>query len=821
MTKRRKSARSTSAPNGIPVAVVGIGCRFPNAYGPQDFWQFLSRGDDAITEVPVSRYDIDTYHDPRPRTPNRIVSRLGGFLDQIDEFDAGYFGVAPREAERMDPQQRLLLETTAEAIDDAGLTRERLSELRTGVYVGGMSSAYSEMLTGAGIMDLYALGGGARSFMSGRLSYALDLRGPSMVVDTACSSSLSAVHLARQSLRTGESTVAIAGGVNVILSPKEAIAYSQAAMLAPDGHCKFGDANADGFVRSEGVGVVVLKRLAHALRDGNPILALMLGSAVTNDGTRQRAAADQPSRSGRGHARDAYATPASTPPSSTTSRRTERAPRSATTSSCGRSPRDRPRGPRVATAAVGSVKGNIGHTEAAAGIAGLIKAVLALQHDGAARLAHLRLTRASTGTAQLPLEAVTATGRGDGRTADPGRRQLLRPVRNQRPCGGRRLHAGTDARAVPGATTRRRPSSSCSRARSRRLTEVTGPRTPSSSGRTAPVRPTRWRGLRRPRRAARRAPVPALGGGRLRRRPWPPSSSASPRAVRSAADGGPGAPVFGGPRRTVFVFPGQGSQWIGMGRELLGRSDAFRQAMAACDQAVREEAGLVPAGTAQRGGPGAPRSHRPGAAAALGAGGVDRRDLAGHGGRTGRLRRSQHGRGGRRLRARRAGRRGRAAVICRRSRLLRRVAGQGAMALVELSAADAEAALAGDEDCVVAVRTAPRSTVLAGDPDALGRVSELTARRLLPAGQGGRGLAQPADGPLARRPAAGLGDLRPSTPASRCSPPWMPRPRRSRAGRRVLGGQPAPAGALRRRRDRLLAEQAATSSWKSAPTRSC
>ena len=192
---------------------MGIGCRFPNTYGPEEFWQFLSQGEDAIAEVPASRFDIDTYHDPRPRTPNRVVSRLGGFLDQIDEFDAGYFGVAPREAERMDPQQRLLLETTGDAIADAGLTPEHLSQLRTGVYVGGMSSAYSEKLTAAGIMDLYASGGGARSFMSGRISFAFDMRGPSVSVDSACSSGLSALHLAYQSVRNGENALAVAGGV--------------------------------------------------------------------------------------------------------------------------------------------------------------------------------------------------------------------------------------------------------------------------------------------------------------------------------------------------------------------------------------------------------------------------------------------------------------------------------------------------------------------------------------------------------------------------------------------------------------------------------
>jgi len=231
-----------------PIAVIGIGCRFPGgADSPESYWRLLWEGADAIAQVPASRFDVDAYFDPRPATPGKIMTRWGGFLDRIDQFDAAFFGISPREAERMDPQQRLLLEVAWEALEDAGHPLERLAGSPTGVFVGLWLNDYeARLFQDPRHVDFYMTTGSGRYSASGRLSYALGLQGPSMTVDTACSSSLVAVHLACQSLRSGESQLALAGGANVILQPHITIAYSQSKMMAPDGRCKFGDARADG-----------------------------------------------------------------------------------------------------------------------------------------------------------------------------------------------------------------------------------------------------------------------------------------------------------------------------------------------------------------------------------------------------------------------------------------------------------------------------------------------------------------------------------------------------------------------------------------------
>ncbi len=240
---------------------------------------------DAIGPVPPDRFDVDALYDERPATPGRVMSRFGGFVPGVEDFDADFFGIAPREAERLDPQQRLLLETSWEALEDAGLPRERVAGTDTGVFVGMWINEFeSRMFADPDDIDFHMTTGSGRYAASGRLSYFLDLHGPSMSVDTACSSSLVAVHLGCQSLWSGECELALAGGANVILQPTITIAYSQSRMMAPDGRCKFGDAAADGYVRSDGAAVVVLKRLSCARSDGDHVYAVIRGSAVTNDG---------------------------------------------------------------------------------------------------------------------------------------------------------------------------------------------------------------------------------------------------------------------------------------------------------------------------------------------------------------------------------------------------------------------------------------------------------------------------------------------------------------------------------------------------------
>ncbi|MER6363210.1 beta-ketoacyl synthase N-terminal-like domain-containing protein [Kitasatospora sp. NPDC001527] len=363
-----------------PIAVIGVGCRFPGGVGdPEAYWELLASGTDAVGEIPPDRWDVDGLYDERPRTPGRYSSRWGGFLDRIDRFDHEFFGISRREAVAMDPQQRLVLEVAWEALEDAGQAPHALAGSSTGVFIGICSNDYAGLLfREPADITAHAGTGAAHSIASGRLSYLLDLRGPSVSVDTACSSSLVAVHQACQNLRLGECDLAMAGGVNAVVSPDAAISFSQfPEMLADDGRCKTFDAAANGFVRSEGCGVVVLKRLSDARRDGDRVLAVIRGSAVNQDGrssglTAPNGAAQREvfrralAAAGIGPDRVGYIE----------------------THGAGTKLGDpievaslaevygREEGPPLL---LGAVKTNLGHLEAAAGIAGLIKAALCVE----------------------------------------------------------------------------------------------------------------------------------------------------------------------------------------------------------------------------------------------------------------------------------------------------------------------------------------------------------------------------------------------------------------------------------------------------------
>jgi acyl transferase domain-containing protein len=269
-----------------PIAIVGVGCRFPaGADTPERFWDLMRSGVDAVREVPADRWDIDAYFDPDVSAPGRMNSRWGAFVDDVDLFDAGYFGISPREASRMDPQQRLVLEVAVEAFERAGQPADRLAGSRTGVFIASTMLDYGDrQYDRPEEIDAYSITGNRHCFIANRLSFLLDLHGPSVAVDTACSSSLVAVHGACQSLRARECDLALAGGVNAILSPEPNVAMSRWGVMAPDGRCKTFDASADGFVRGEGCGAVVLKRLSDALSASDPILAVVRGSAVNQDG---------------------------------------------------------------------------------------------------------------------------------------------------------------------------------------------------------------------------------------------------------------------------------------------------------------------------------------------------------------------------------------------------------------------------------------------------------------------------------------------------------------------------------------------------------
>ena len=388
-----------------PIAIIGMACRFPGADGLDAFWELLVKGQEAIREVPDGRWNQSQLERTLPGRNNELRTRWGGFLDDVDQFDAYFFGIAPREAVHIDPQQRLLLEVTWDALADAGLPASRLAGSPTGVFVGISGSEYGQaQLADLSQINSYMGTGGALSIAANRLSYLFDWRGPSMAVDTACSSSLVAVHLACQSLRRGEAALAVAAGTNLILSPAVTVNFSEAGAMAADGRCKAFDARADGYVRSEGVGVVILKPLSQALADGDRVYAVILGSAVNQDGRTNGLMAPNP--------------------------RAQEEVLQATYQQAGISPGDvsyieshgtgtllgdpieakalgvvlrqgRAAGSRCR---LGSVKSNIGHLEAAAGIAGLIKVALALHYRQLPPSLHFQTANPHIPFDDLPLQ---------------------------------------------------------------------------------------------------------------------------------------------------------------------------------------------------------------------------------------------------------------------------------------------------------------------------------------------------------------------------------------------------------------------------------
>ena len=362
-----------------PIAIIGQSCRVPGADSPEAFWQLLETGTDATGTIPADRWDHGKYYTTDPDQPGGIATNRGGFLDTVDRFDANLFGIAPREARSMDPQQRLFLETAWEALENAGVAPDSLSGTKTGVFCGVTGSDYAYMqlaLQDPETLDAHFTSGIAHSIVSGRLSYLLGLQGPSITLDTACSSSLVAIHEAVQSLRRGETRMALAGGVNKILAPEIFVALSRAHMLAPDGRCKTFDASADGFARGEGCGVIVLKRLKDAQADGDRVLAIIRGSAINQDGPSSGLTAPN------GPAQEAVIKAALVDAGIETSD-LGYLEAHGTGTSLGDPQEMRAIGnvftsDRAAPLIVGSVKTNIGHLEAAAGVTGVIKLVLML-----------------------------------------------------------------------------------------------------------------------------------------------------------------------------------------------------------------------------------------------------------------------------------------------------------------------------------------------------------------------------------------------------------------------------------------------------------
>ncbi|MBA0048104.1 type I polyketide synthase [Mycobacteroides sp. LB1] len=391
LNEQVKSApRQATTRTDEPIAIVAVSCRFPGAPDPEAFWDLLSGGVDAIREVPEDRYDIDEFYDPDPEAAGKTYTRFGGFLDGIDGFDPEFFGISPREAVWIEPQQRLMLETVWEGLERAGYSPAALRGSRTGIFAGVGANEYAHLLSSESLdkIEPYFITGNALNAISGRVAFALGLEGPAVAVDTACSSALVAVHQAVQALHSGDCDLALAGGVNVLLSPVTVIAASRARMLSPVGRCKTFDASADGYVRSEGCGILVLKRLSDAQRDGDRICAVIPASAVNQDGAssgltvpnggaQQRLIGAVLDRAGLEGGDVDYleahgtGTPLGDPIEV----------QAAAAAYGGSRDADRP-------LLMGSVKSNIGHTESASGAAGLIKVVLSLQNGVLPRSLH-------------------------------------------------------------------------------------------------------------------------------------------------------------------------------------------------------------------------------------------------------------------------------------------------------------------------------------------------------------------------------------------------------------------------------------------------
>ena len=366
-----------------PIAIIGMGCRFPGgANNPSQYWEMMINKTDAISEIPKDRWDADALYGPETEANEKVSGRWGGFLDHVDQFDPAFFGISPREARAMDPQQRLFMEVAYEALENAGLTFDDLNDSPTGVFTTSYHNDYSHLqLSALEQIDGHTLTGTLHSIVPNRLSYFLNLHGPSISIDTACSSSLVAVHMACQNLRNEECGIALAGGVNIIISPEVMVSLSKVGFLASDGRCRTFDASASGFVRGEGCGVIILKRLSDALANGDQVLAVIRGSAVNQDGrsnvltapnglAHQKLVRQALDNAGVSADQISYieahgtGTPLGDPIEV-----------EALTEVIG-SRSDNSLEPCV----LASVKTNFGHLEAAAGIAGVIKVVLCLQH---------------------------------------------------------------------------------------------------------------------------------------------------------------------------------------------------------------------------------------------------------------------------------------------------------------------------------------------------------------------------------------------------------------------------------------------------------
>lgn len=564
------------------IAIVGMACRFPGAKSLRAFWLLLREGVDAISEVPSDRWDIDEFYDPDPSTPGKTNSRWGGFLDRVDQFDPEFFGIASREAVSMDPQQRLLLELGWEALEDAGLVARDLAGSATGVFVGISTNDYGQIEPrDPRLITAYWSTGNALNIAASRLSYFFDFRGPSIAIDSACSASLVAVHYACSSLWQGECSLALAAGVNLILSPTPMIHFAKAGALAADGRCKAFDARADGIVRGEGAGVVVLKLLSQAIAASDPIYALVRGSAVNQDG--QSNGITAPRRQAQENVlRSAYRAAGISPG------RVQYVEAHGTGTLLGDPVEMKALGNVLAhgrsadtPCRVGSVKTNIGHLESAAGIASLIKVALALKHREIPPSLHFKEPNPHIPFDKLLLRVQHALGpwSDDEPTAIAGVSSFG--------FGGTNVHVVMEEAPSP------------SEDGESRRTEPEGPYLLPLSAHSSEALQELVRSW-----------IDFLEGDRgtdepsLRDLVYTASVRRSHHAQRTSLVFGDrrelmdrlenilrgrAGPVAGPSRpRVVFVFSGQGAGWWAVGEGLLRREARFRETVEQCDRALRE-----------------------------------------------------------------------------------------------------------------------------------------------------------------------------------------------------------------------------------------
>lgn len=683
-----------------------MACRLPGGIdSPERLWEALLRGDDLVTEVPAERWDAEEYYDPQPGVPGRSVTKWGGFLDDVAGFDCDFFGITEREAVAIDPQHRLLLESSWEAMEHAGITREAVTGSRTGVFVGLTHGDYQLLAADVHAVEgPYGFSGSSFSLASGRIAYALGVHGPAVTVDTACSSGLTAVHLACQSLAHGESDLALAGGATVILDPRKFVAGTAEGMLSPTGRCHAFDVGADGFASAEGCVVVLLKRLADALRDGDRVLAVIRGTAINQDGRTVN-----------------IATPSVA--AQTAVYRAALAAAGVEAGSVGMVEAHgtgTPIGDPVEYAslaqvygidgpcALGAVKTNLGHAQAAAGPIGLMKAILAVQHGVVPRNLHFTGLPDQMAAIDTKLFIPQAITPWPG-VARPPRRAAV----SSYGLSGTNAHAIVEqapdsvavpvvSPAAPAPTAQMFPLSSSSAGELRR-----------TAGRLAD-----WLAAREDvelsdlaytlarRRVHRQVRSAVIARGRAE----------LIEALREMADRESPYPAATGQddRGAVWVFSGQGSQWARMGAELLTAEPVFAATVAAAEPLIADESGfsVTDALTGSQVVTGIDRvqptlfTMQVALAATLRAYGVHPGAVIGH----------SLGEVAAAVVAGALSLEDGARVICRRSRLMSRIAGTGAMASVELPAQQVLSELMARDvdDAVVAVVASPQSTVIGG-----------------------------------------------------------------------------------------------------------